>query len=84
MAQTEAEIVNKLGLHARAAARLTEVAGASRPSVVAQRPPRTPRASWVMMPPPARQPRFIEADGDAGARRCDVADRRALWGRGIT
>ena len=28
MAQTEAEIVNKLGLHARAAARLTEVAGA--------------------------------------------------------
>jgi phosphocarrier protein len=27
MAQTEAEIVNKLGLHARAAAKLTEVAG---------------------------------------------------------
>ena len=27
MPQTEAEIVNKLGLHARAAAKLTEVAG---------------------------------------------------------
>ena len=27
MARTETEIVNKLGLHARAAARLTEVAG---------------------------------------------------------
>ena len=48
MAQTEAEIVNKLGLHARAAARLTEVAGAFASEVWLSRNGRRVNAKSIM------------------------------------
>ncbi|HET7765375.1 MAG TPA: HPr family phosphocarrier protein [Burkholderiales bacterium] len=48
MAQTEAEIVNKLGLHARAAARLTEVAGAFSAEVWLSRNGRRVNAKSIM------------------------------------
>ena len=48
MPQTEAEIVNKLGLHARAAARLTEVAGAYAAEVWLSRNGRRVNAKSIM------------------------------------
>jgi phosphocarrier protein len=48
MAQTEAEIVNKLGLHARAAARLTEVAGGFAAEVWLSRNGRRVNAKSIM------------------------------------
>lgn len=48
MAQTEAEIVNKLGLHARAAAKLTEVAGAFAAEVWLSRNGRRVNAKSIM------------------------------------
>jgi phosphocarrier protein HPr len=48
MAQTEAEIVNKLGLHARAAARLTEVAGTFSAEVWLSRNGRRVNAKSIM------------------------------------
>jgi phosphocarrier protein len=48
MAQTEAEIVNKLGLHARAAARLTEVASAFASEVWLSRNGRRVNAKSIM------------------------------------
>jgi phosphocarrier protein HPr len=72
MAQTEAEIVNKLGLHARAAARLTEVAGAFSAEVWLSRNGRRVNAKsimGVMMLAAGKGSRIlIEAEGeDAGA-----------------
>ena len=68
MAQTEAEIVNKLGLHARAAARLTEVAGAFASEVWLSRNGRRVNAKsimGVMMLAAGRGSRvLIEADGE--------------------
>jgi phosphocarrier protein HPr len=48
MPQTEAEIVNKLGLHARAAARLTEVAGGYAAEVWLSRNGRRVNAKSIM------------------------------------
>jgi phosphocarrier protein HPr len=48
MAQTETEIVNKLGLHARAAARLTEVAGAYASEIWLSRNGRRVNAKSIM------------------------------------
>ena len=48
MAQTEAEIVNKLGLHARAAAKLTEVAGAFASEIWLSRNGRRVNAKSIM------------------------------------
>ena len=48
MPQTEAEIVNKLGLHARAAARLTEVAGSYAAEVWLSRNGRRVNAKSIM------------------------------------
>ena len=48
MAQTETEIVNKLGLHARAAAKLTEVAGAFAAEVWLSRNGRRVNAKSIM------------------------------------
>jgi len=48
MAQTEAEIVNKLGLHARAAARLTELAGAYASEIWLSRNGRRVNAKSIM------------------------------------
>ena len=48
MARTEAEIVNKLGLHARAAARLTEVAGGFAAEVWLSRNGRRVNAKSIM------------------------------------
>jgi phosphocarrier protein len=48
MLQTEAEIVNKLGLHARAAARLTEVAGGFAAEVWLSRNGRRVNAKSIM------------------------------------
>jgi len=68
MAQTEAEIVNKLGLHARAAARLTEVAGAFAAEVWLSRNGRRVNAKsimGVMMLAAGKGSRIlIEADGE--------------------
>jgi phosphocarrier protein len=68
MAQTEAEIVNKLGLHARAAARLTEVAGAFASEVWLSRNGRRVNAKsimGVMMLAAGRGSRvLIEAEGE--------------------
>jgi phosphocarrier protein len=68
MAQIEAEIVNKLGLHARAAARLTEVAGAFSAEVWLSRNGRRVNAKsimGVMMLAAGKGSRIlIEADGE--------------------
>ena len=48
MAQTEAEIVNKLGLHARAAAKLTEMAGAFTSNIWLSRNGRRVNAKSIM------------------------------------
>ncbi len=48
MPQTETEIVNKLGLHARAAARLTEVAGAYAAEIWLSRNGRRVNAKSIM------------------------------------
>ena len=48
MPQAEAEILNKLGLHARAAARLTEVAGAFASEVWLSRNGRRVNAKSIM------------------------------------
>jgi phosphocarrier protein HPr len=48
MAQIEAEIVNKLGLHARAAAKLTEVAGAFASEIWLSRNGRRVNAKSIM------------------------------------
>jgi phosphocarrier protein len=68
MAQTEAEIVNKLGLHARAAARLTEVAGGFAAEVWLSRNGRRVNAKsimGVMMLAAGKGSRvLIEADGE--------------------
>jgi phosphocarrier protein len=48
MPQREVEIVNRLGLHARAAARLTEVAGRFRSSVWISRDGRRVNAKSIM------------------------------------
>ena len=48
MPQAEAEIVNKLGLHARAAAKLTEVAGAFASEVWLSRNGRRVNAKSIM------------------------------------
>ena len=72
MARTEAEIVNKLGLHARAAAKLTEVAGAFASEIWLSRNGRRVNAKsimGVMMLAAGKGSRVvIEADGaDADA-----------------
>ena len=68
MPQTEAEIVNKLGLHARAAAKLTEVAGGFAAEVWLSRNGRRVNAKsimGVMMLAAGRGSRvLIEADGE--------------------
>jgi len=68
MPQTEAEIVNKLGLHARAAAKLTEVAGAFVAEVWLSRSGRRVNAKsimGVMMLAAGKGSRvLIEADGE--------------------
>jgi phosphocarrier protein HPr len=68
MPQTEAEIVNKLGLHARAAAKLTEVACAFVAEVWLSRSGRRVNAKsimGVMMLAAGRGSRvLIEADGE--------------------
>jgi phosphocarrier protein HPr len=68
MPQAEAEIVNKLGLHARAAARLTEVAGAFASEVWLSRNGRRVNAKsimGVMMLAAGKGSRVvIEADGE--------------------
>jgi phosphocarrier protein HPr len=68
MPQTEAEIVNKLGLHARAAAKLTEVAGGFAADVWLSRNGRRVNAKsimGVMMLAAGRGSRvLIEADGE--------------------
>jgi len=68
MARTEAEIVNKLGLHARAAARLTEVAGAYASEIWLSRNGRRVNAKsimGVMMLAAGKGSRvLIEADGE--------------------
>jgi phosphocarrier protein len=68
MLQTEAEIVNKLGLHARAAARLTEVAGGFAAEVWLSRNGRRVNAKsimGVMMLAAGKGSRvLIEADGE--------------------
>jgi len=68
MARTEAEIVNKLGLHARAAAKLTEVAGAFASEIWLSRNGRRVNAKsimGVMMLAAGKGSRvLIEADGD--------------------
>jgi phosphocarrier protein len=48
MHQTEAEIVNKLGLHARAAAKLTELAGAFASEIWLSRDGRRVNAKSIM------------------------------------
>jgi phosphocarrier protein len=48
MLQTEAEIVNKLGLHARAAAKLTELAGAFASEIWLSRNGRRVNAKSIM------------------------------------
>jgi phosphocarrier protein len=48
MLQQEAEIINKLGLHARAAAKLTEVAGRFKSSVWVSRNGRRVNAKSIM------------------------------------
>ena len=68
MAQTETEIVNKLGLHARAAAKLTEVAGGFAAEVWLSRNGRRVNAKsimGVMMLAAGKGSRvLIEADGE--------------------
>ena len=68
MAQTEAEIVNKLGLHARAAAKLTEVATGFAAEVWLSRNGRRVNAKsimGVMMLAAGKGSRvLIEADGE--------------------
>jgi len=68
MTRTEAEIVNKLGLHARAAARLTEVAGGFAAEVWLSRNGRRVNAKsimGVMMLAAGKGSRvLIEADGE--------------------
>jgi phosphocarrier protein HPr len=68
MPQAEAEIVNKLGLHARAAAKLTEVAGAFASEVWLSRNGRRVNAKsimGVMMLAAGKGSRVvIEADGE--------------------
>jgi phosphocarrier protein HPr len=68
MPRTEAEIVNKLGLHARAAARLTEVAGGFAAEVWLSRNGRRVNAKsimGVMMLAAGKGSRvLIEADGE--------------------
>jgi phosphocarrier protein HPr len=68
MAQIEAEIVNKLGLHARAAAKLTELAGAYAAEIWLSRNGRRVNAKsimGVMMLAAGKGSRvLIEADGD--------------------
>jgi phosphocarrier protein HPr len=68
MPQTEAEIVNKLGLHARAAAKLTEVAGGFAAEVWLSRNGRRVNAKsimGVMMLAAGKGSRvIIEADGE--------------------
>ena len=68
MARTETEIVNKLGLHARAAARLTEVAGGFVAEIWLSRNGRRVNAKsimGVMMLAAGKGSRvLIEADGD--------------------
>ena len=68
MPQAEAEIVNKLGLHARAAAKLTEVAGAFASEVWLSRNGRRVNAKsimGVMMLAAGKGSRIvIEADGE--------------------
>ena len=68
MAQTEAEIVNKLGLHARAAARLTELAGGYASEIWLSRNGRRVNAKsimGVMMLAAGKGSRvLIEAEGD--------------------
>jgi len=68
MPQTEAEIINKLGLHARAAAKLTEVAGAFVAEVWLSRSGRRVNAKsimGVMMLAAGKGSRvLIEADGE--------------------
>jgi phosphocarrier protein HPr len=68
MPQVEAEIVNKLGLHARAAAKLTEVAGAFASEVWLSRDGRRVNAKsimGVMMLAAGKGSRvFIEAEGE--------------------
>jgi phosphocarrier protein len=68
MVQTEAEIVNKLGLHARAAAKLTEVAGGFAAEIWLSRNGRRVNAKsimGVMMLAAGKGSRVvIEADGE--------------------
>jgi phosphocarrier protein HPr len=68
MPQAEADIVNKLGLHARAAAKLTEVAGAFASEVWLSRNGRRVNAKsimGVMMLAAGKGSRVvIEADGE--------------------
>jgi phosphocarrier protein HPr len=68
MARTEAEIVNKLGLHARAAARLTEIAGGFASEVWLSRNGRRVNAKsimGVMMLAAGKGSRvLVEAEGD--------------------
>jgi phosphocarrier protein HPr len=68
MPQAEAEIVNKLGLHARAAAKLTQVAGAFAAEVWLSRNGRRVNAKsimGVMMLAAGKGSRvLIEADGE--------------------
>jgi phosphocarrier protein HPr len=76
MPQTEAEIVNKLGLHARAAAKLTQVAGGFASEVWLSRNGRRVNAKsimGVMMLAAGKGSRIsIEADG-ADAERALAA-----------
>jgi phosphocarrier protein len=68
MARTETEIVNKLGLHARAAAKLTEVAGGFAAEIWLSRNGRRVNAKsimGVMMLAAGKGSRvLIEADGE--------------------
>jgi len=68
MAQTEADIVNKLGLHARASAKLTQLAGKYQAEVWMTRNGRRVNAKsimGVMMLAAGKGSRvLIEADGD--------------------
>jgi len=72
MPQTEAEIVNKLGLHARAAAKLTQLAGGFAAEVWLSRNGRRVNAKsimGVMMLAAGKGSRIvIEADGEDAQR----------------
>ena len=72
MPQTEAEIVNKLGLHARAAAKLTQLAGGFAAEVWLSRNGRRVNAKsimGVMMLAAGKGSRIvIEADGEDAER----------------